>query len=138
MPICGWRGTEEAVLILCQKREALQTWVLNNGRNPHLLPRGQRRAFWITGCTQMHGVTEFCGRFEILYSSGHMDLYISGQGQGVRGEGQSRTTHHGGPAALCLSLGLYVESQEESLRVLGSKRHRQINTQGKTPVSAKT
>lgn len=60
--------------------------------------------------------------------------------KGLRGEGQSRTTHHGGPAALCLSLGLYVESQEAStyLRVLGSKRHRQINTQEKTPVSAKT
>lgn len=82
VPICGWGGTEEAVSILCQKRKTLQTWVLNNGRNPHLLPRGQRRAFWITGCAQMCGVTEFCGRFEILYSFGHMDLYISGQGQG--------------------------------------------------------
>lgn len=52
--------------------------------------------------------------------------------RGITGEGQSGTTQHGGPAALCLSLGLYVE------RVLGSKRHRQINTQEKAPVSAKT
>lgn len=49
VPICGWGGTEEAVSILCQKRKTLQTWVLNNGRNSHLLPRGQRRAFWMSG-----------------------------------------------------------------------------------------
>ena len=58
--------------------------------------------------------------------------------RGITGEGQSGTKQHGGPAALDLSLGLYVESQEESRRVLGSKRHRQINTQEKAPVSAKT